>query len=248
MHLGIATETVSNLDELRDAVVSDVTVEPADVATLATSHVDVVAAVGEAGVLNTLRAGVEAPILPIDAPSGLEPIDRADLAKTTAALVNDDHEIVERASLHVDLPDGRRSHGLFEAVAMTTDPAAISEYQLHADDRPVAGLRADGMVVASPTGSGGYGTAAGGPILGPTADVMAVIPVSPFLTTPPNWVIDAIPVELTVRRDETTVGVFVDDHVVGNVESGETITVSWGDPIHTVRVPESTSPYRRESA
>ena len=51
------------------------------------------------------------------------------------------------------------------------------------DESHLASFVADGLVVASPTGSTGYSFSAGGPILGPTARNLVVTPIAGYLTT-----------------------------------------------------------------
>ena len=51
------------------------------------------------------------------------------------------------------------------------------------DASHLASFIADGLVVASPTGSTGYSFSAGGPILGPTARNLVVTPIAGYLTT-----------------------------------------------------------------
>ena len=59
----------------------------------------------------------------------------------------------------------------------------IIEISVTVDDAPVTRFRADGLIIASPTGSTAYNLAAGGPIVHPAVDAMLLTPIAPHTLT-----------------------------------------------------------------
>ena len=59
----------------------------------------------------------------------------------------------------------------------------MGEFAVELEGKLVARFRADGVIVATPTGSTAYTLAANGPILTPDVDAMVVTPICPHLLT-----------------------------------------------------------------
>ena len=59
----------------------------------------------------------------------------------------------------------------------------IIEISVAVGDEPVTRVRADGLIIASPTGSTAYNLAAGGPIVHPAVDAMLLTPIAPHTLT-----------------------------------------------------------------
>ena len=80
-------------------------------------------------------------------------------------------------------PFGDRMVALNDIVIARGSLARVVRLDTSIDGSHLASFVADGLVVATPTGSTGYSFSAGGPILGPTARNLVVTPIAGYLTT-----------------------------------------------------------------
>lgn len=100
--------------------------------------------------------------------------------------------------------DGRPLAGydaLNDAVISKGSLARVIEFSISIDSEPVAYYRADGIIVATPTGSTAYSLSAGGPILHPTVDGLVITPICPHaLTNRPLIVRDSAIIEITMHK------------------------------------------------
>ena len=89
---------------------------------------------------------------------------------------------------------------LNDAVVNKTHLARIMDFDVRVDQAFVSNYKADGIIVATPTGSTAYSLAAGGPILSPDAGALVITPVSPHaLTNRPLVLRDSSEIEITVK-------------------------------------------------
>ena len=95
-----------------------------------------------------------------------------------------EYTIDERAMLSVDIVNDRgqskgTSYALNEAVVANGSTARIIDLQLSDNGVLVSDFRADGLVIATPTGSTAYSLSAGGPIIDPKLSCFCVTPICP---------------------------------------------------------------------
>ena len=111
----------------------------------------------------------------------------ASLYPTLEGWCDDCCAIDARTMLHAELwRDGKCIEG-FEAVndivLSKSSIARMAEFAIELDTMLAARFRADGVIVATPTGSTAYTLAANGPILVPGVDALVITPICPHLLT-----------------------------------------------------------------
>ncbi len=120
-----------------------------------------------------------------------------------APMIAGDYEEDFRAMLEGEVwRDGERifeSLSLNEVVVSRGATASMVELRVDIGDEFVANIRADGLIVASPTGSTAYSLSAGGPIMHPGIAGWIVVPIaSHTMSNRPIVLPDSGPVRITV--------------------------------------------------
>lgn len=100
--------------------------------------------------------------------------------------------------------------------------ARMTELDVTVDGQFVVNLKADGVIISTPTGSTAYSLAAGGPILEPSVEAFVITPVSPHaLTQRPLVVRDSAEIALTVLGTPDEIFLTVDGQVGMPVLEGD---------------------------
>ncbi|MCK9150934.1 NAD(+) kinase [Methanobacterium alcaliphilum] len=109
----------------------------------------------------------------------LTEIDPEDAFKALEEVLKGNYFIERRTQLRVyherELPSA-----LNEVVMMTRKPAKMLHIEISVDDEVVEELRADGLIIATPSGSTAYSMSAGGPIVDPKVEAFLIVPICPF--------------------------------------------------------------------
>lgn len=111
------------------------------------------------------------------------------------------------ASVHRPGAPERRVVALNDVVINKAALARIVELNLSVDDKPLTVFRADGLIIATPTGSTAYNLSAGGPICHPSLDCIVVTPICSFALSNRPLLLGpqmTLTVELGNRAQETT--------------------------------------------
>lgn len=101
-------------------------------------------------------------------------------------LLNENYRIEKRYLLEAEDNQGNIYHALNEFLFSKRDSTSMVNVSAEYDEMFINNYWADGLIVASPTGSTAYNLSSGGPIVMPNTNVMVVTPINPHtLTTRP---------------------------------------------------------------
>jgi NAD+ kinase len=136
--------------------------------------------------------------------------------------------IEQRSLMQCDLLRGEQILGSYKAfndvVVNKTALARLNNYDLFVDKSFVSSYRADGMIVATPTGSTAYSLSAGGPVVMPTVNAFVITPVAPHsLTHRPLVVPDSAVVEILLRSDEEVAYLSLDGQPGLDLKDGDRV-------------------------
>lgn len=207
--------------------------EPAEREELVEKRPDFVIVLGGDGTLlsaarNVAPAGI--PILGVNLGGlgFLTEVKQEEIRQTLQAIDVGKCDVTLRSMIHCQLRRGEQSLATYEAlndvVVHQGALARINDFDVRLDGKFVASYKADGVIIATPTGSTAYSLAAGGPILAPDVTGFVITPVAPHaLTNRPLVVQDSASIELLPKVDHDSVLLTVDGQQGMSLSAGDVI-------------------------
>jgi NAD+ kinase len=200
---------------------------------MSSRHLDLIVVLGGDGtLLSAVRATAasDAPLLGVNLGSlgFLTDVPLPSLFSMLDAIALGRAAVEQRSLMQCDLLRGEEILGTYkafnDAVVNKTALARLNHYDLFIDKVFVSSYRADGMIVATPTGSTAYSLSAGGPVLMPTVNAFVITPVAPHsLTHRPLVVPDSAVVEVLLRSDEEVAYLSMDGQPGVDLRDGDRV-------------------------
>lgn len=157
--------------------------------------------------VNLGRLGFMVDVLPADMTDTLDEVFTGNYISEQRLLLTSHIERADQAQ-----PASESYHALNEVVVRNQDPARVLEFDTFMDGSFISHHRADGIIVATPTGSTAYALSGGGPVLHPALSALALVPICPHTLSDRPLVIDAQhKVEIVVDTAENTHALFTAD-------------------------------------
>lgn len=191
---------------------------------------------GDGTMLRTVQkfAATGAPVLGINAGSlgYLSEVEPEGMLPALDGFLSGSYEIEERLLITAEL-EGSPGYGQFlamnEVVVEKAPQGHTVRIGVSFDERSFATYAADGMIVATPTGSTGYSLSARGPIVDPLHRALIVTPVAPHMLFDRSLVLDPDKrVRLDLLGDKPAV-LAVDGNIVAELDPGASLLVRAAD-------------------
>jgi NAD+ kinase len=207
----------------------------------------IVALGGDGTLLKTARmvGGKEIPIMGINLGGlGFLTMFSADEAKTAVAdFLNKNCREEERMVLAVTYKK-EKFYALNDCAINMGSDCRVIEIILSSDHKFICKLVADGVVVATPTGSTAYSLAAGGPIVFPTMEAILITPLSPHVLSGRPLIVpssEMITLELAERTERAILT--IDGQEQRQLKQREKITFTKADYSIRLIAPKNKSYY-----
>ena len=160
-------------------------------------------------------------------------INQDDILLAVKALKNRDYNLDERSLLNVEnqiiLSKNNSNFALNEITVHKKDSSSMLKIEAFLDDEFLNTYWADGLVIATPTGSTAYSLSCGGPIIIPGSNNFVITPISPHnLNLRPMVVGDNVSIKLKAASRESFFLVSMDSRSV-TLENNEEILIKKAD-------------------
>lgn len=204
-----------------------------DDANLRAGEIDAVIAIGGDGtVLRAARAALsaDAPLLGINVgrKGFLADVEPRYLERSIELLASGTWQESPRMTVEARINDGDAVIGINDVVIEKVLSQRLISLEVAIDEEKFINYHADGLIIATPTGSTAYNLSAGGPLVAPQLEAMILSPVAPHSLFSKTLVLHPdTAIRCTVLQDRSA-GVSVDGYDVGTVEPGDRIYVQRG--------------------
>jgi NAD+ kinase len=173
----------------------------------------------------------------------LSEVDAGDELTALEKVLDGSYELEDRMMLacHIEVEGGgeRDYVGLNEVLVERASRHRLVRLVARIGGEQLAAFNADGLIVATPTGSTAYALSAGGPIVSPRAQCLVLVPVSPHMIFSRPFVLAPDDeVEIVVDRESgQEASVSLDGAIGRDVPAGSVVTVRRHDrPLQLVRL------------
>lgn len=157
-----------------------------------------------------------------------------ELARAAEAIAGREYVLSDRHLFRIEhrMADGtvQTSHALNDVVISRGERSQLVRIEVRIDGQSLTNYNADGLILATPTGSTAYSLSAGGPILMPDSGGAVITPICPHVLTNRSTVVsDRSVIEVLLSKQDQEVFFNADGQPLGELRPGEVLRVSKGE-------------------
>ncbi|OGS42042.1 MAG: hypothetical protein A3K67_07840 [Euryarchaeota archaeon RBG_16_62_10] len=154
---------------------------------------DVIITIGGDGTILRTLQGTDTPILGVNAGvlGFLTEVQADEIGPAVRKIISGRFRIEERLKLRTVMDGKRLEDATNEAVIHTAHIAKMRHFSISVDGTPATEMRADGLIVATPTGSTCYAMSVGSSIIDPRVEALVIAPIAPFRLSARPFVVPA---------------------------------------------------------
>jgi NAD+ kinase len=142
----------------------------------------------------------------------------------------------ERVSSHIALND---------IILHSYESSSMIEYEISSGGDLIHVQRSDGVIVTTPTGSTAYALSGGGPIMHPSLNTLAIVPICPHTLSNRPIVLPADqPIEVRLGQDSTVAKVSYDGHSTTRFSNENRVLITRYPRLLTLLHPEDYDYFR----
>ena len=196
----------------------------------------IIACGGDGTILNAARLVSDDPVPILGANAGtlgfLAELAPTDIESGIGEIARGEFSVENRMTLHAGVVEtGRTISALNDVLITRSNQSRIISLEVSEGDRWVNTYVADGLIIATPTGSTGYALSAGGPIVEPSVDAFVAAPICPHsLTVRPMIFSGSTAFDVRVTgAPECAIELSGDAQEFCPIESGHTVRIRRGE-------------------
>ena len=145
-------------------------------------------------------------------------------------IIDNDYSVEQRKMMKVTLEkSGLEFTALNDTVIQRSNNSSIAEIIVSSKEKPFLKVKADGIIIATPTGSTAYSMSAGGPIVDPSVDGIIVNSICAHSLFDRPVILNGnseIKIQAKTRNDEDTIYLTVDGDKTVKLDNDDTVIIS----------------------
>lgn len=159
----------------------------------------------------------------------LATIQKEEIKEAISRIISKEFNVVERSLLQITTSKptshDTMAFALNEVTIARKDTTSMITVKTHLNNEYLTSYWADGLIVATPTGSTGYSLSCGGPVITPDSNNFVLTPIAPHnLNARPLVIPDKVTIDLEVFGREDNYLISLDSRIA-TAEIGTTITL-----------------------